>query len=440
MVGRLAAGGDAATLVTASALAVVVLDAPLWPSAAAGAMLLGAALAGGRYRRRAVDTSPVALVLPWLAAGLATLLLIRLTGQPRAAVQALAIWALLSAVGLSAWRLWLGRRGGARGLFGGRAVRIVILGSGNAGPLLDAIGASNGGGTVVLRAHHAADCPPDAVLVQRLQRGAAKGHFDVVVLALPWTAPALLERSCAALRHLTVDLWLVADPHSPAALTLRTGPVPEVAMLPIAVRPLAGWRGVAKRAGDVALASVLLLTLSPVMLVTAALVAANSRGPVMLRQRRFGFGNVAFSIYKFRTMYHDKGDQSGARATVPGDQRVTRVGRFLRASSLDELPQLFNVLKGEMSLVGPRPHPVEMRVLGKYYHDAVPGYKERHRVKPGITGLAQVNGYRGLVDTLEKAEGRLAWDLAYVERWSLGMDIRILGRTLLKGFFGSGAF
>ena len=129
-----------------------------------------------------------------------------------------------------------------------------------------------------------------------------------------------------------------------------------------------------------------------------------------------------------------------ARATVPGDQRVTRVGRLLRASSIDELPQLFNVLKGEMSLVGPRPHPVEIRVLGVYYYDAVPGYRDRHRMKPGITGLAQVNGYRGLVDTLEKAEGRLAWDLAYVERWSLGMDMRILGRTLVKGFFGPGAF
>lgn len=208
----------------------------------------------------------------------------------------------------------------------------------------------------------------------------------------------------------------------------------------VPVRPLAGRRAVAKRAEDLVLASLPLVLLSSVMLVAAVLVASTSRGPVMLRQRRFGYGDVPFMIFKFRTMYDDKGDRTGARATVPGDQRVTRVGRFLRASSIDELPQLFNVLKGEMSLVGPRPHPVEMRVLGVYYYDAVPGYRDRHRMKPGITGLAQVNGYRGLVDTLEKAEGRLAWDLAYVERWSLGMDIRILGRTLVKGFFGPGAF
>ncbi len=209
---------------------------------------------------------------------------------------------------------------------------------------------------------------------------------------------------------------------------------------PLAVRPLSGWRAVVKRTEDLVLASLLLMLLSPVMLVAAALVACASCGPVMLRQPRFGYGDVPFMIFKFRTMYHGMGDRTGARATVPGDRRVTRVGRFLRASSIDELPQLFNVLKGEMSPVGPRPHPVKMRVLGEYYHEVVPGYRDRHRVKPGITGLAQVNGYRGLVDTLEKAEGRLAWDLAYVERWSLGMDIRILGRTLVKGFFGPGAF
>lgn len=182
MAGWVAAAGDVVALVTASGLAVVALDAPLWPSAAAGAILLGTALAAGQYRRREAVTSPVALVLPWLGAGLATLLLIGLIGQPREALRALAVWALLSAVGLSAWRLWLGRRDAGRGVFGGRVVRIVVIGSGNAGPLLAAIGAPADGGAVVLRAHDAEDGLPDAVLVQRLQRDAARGEFDSVVL------------------------------------------------------------------------------------------------------------------------------------------------------------------------------------------------------------------------------------------------------------------
>jgi len=176
------------------------------------------------------------------------------------------------------------------------------------------------------------------------------------------------------------------------------------------------------------------------MTLVAALVAYDSPGPVMIRQRRFGYGNVPFEVYKFRTMYFDPADLSGVRPTVPGDKRVTRIGRFLRATSLDELPQLLNVIRGEMSLVGPRPHPVDMQVEGRRYQDIVPAYLTRHHVKPGITGLAQINGCRGLVDTKEKAEKRLEYDLHYIHNWTLRLDLDILMRTLIKGFASSGAF
>ena len=440
LVGWLAAGGDAAMLLASAGLGVVVVDGLVWPSVAAGVVMLTAALVGGQYQPRITTPPLLGLVLPWLVAALTACLLIVLADEQKEAWHGFAAWAIPSAVGLAVWRLWLGRLVAAWGRRGRFLMRVAVLGSGNAGPLLGAIATQGNTAGVVLASHHANDQSPDAALLQQLGREAAAGRLDAVVVALPWTSPAAIRQTCAALCHLTADVWMVADPRSPATLAAQPGPVPEVAMLPIALRPLAGWRRIAKRAEDVVLASLLLVVLSPLLLLVAVCVALDSRGPVLLRQHRFGYGNIPFEIYKFRTMYHDRGDRTGAQATVPGDRRVTRIGRFLRRSSIDELPQLLNVLKGQMSLVGPRAHPVEMRVLGEYYYDVVPLYRARHRVKPGITGLAQINGYRGLVDTMDKASGRVAWDLDYIERWSLGLDIRILARTLLKGFFGPGAF
>jgi exopolysaccharide biosynthesis polyprenyl glycosylphosphotransferase len=205
-------------------------------------------------------------------------------------------------------------------------------------------------------------------------------------------------------------------------------------------RPLRDWRGLMKRAEDLVIGAGLVVLFAPVMALTALAIRLDSPGPVMLRQRRFGMGNAPIMIFKFRTMYHDRCDASGRLATVPGDPRVTRIGRFLRRTSLDELPQLFNVLLGTMSLVGPRAHPVEMQVGGRYYHEIVNHYAARHRMKPGITGLAQINGYRGLVDTIEKAQRRLDYDLHYVEHWSIGMDLRILFATIFRGFTSESAF
>ena len=167
------------------------------------------------------------------------------------------------------------------------------------------------------------------------------------------------------------------------------------------------------------------------MAIVALLIKLDSRGPVLFSQQRFGLNNEAIPVLKFRTMYVDRGDRSGAQRTVQHDPRVTRVGRVIRALSIDELPQLINVLRGEMSVVGPRPHAIAMKAGdGVLYGDAVAQYFHRHRVKPGITGWAQVNGLRGEVDTLSKARARVAHDLYYIEHWSPWLDLRILLKTL----------
>ena len=166
------------------------------------------------------------------------------------------------------------------------------------------------------------------------------------------------------------------------------------------------------------------------MTIVALLIKLDSPGPVLFAQERFGLDNGVIRVFKFRTMYADRGDQSGAQRTVQDDPRVTRIGRILRLLSLDELPQLVNVLRGDMSLVGPRPHAIAMKAGGRLYCDAVERYLHRHRVKPGITGWAQVNGLRGEIDTVEKAQNRVAHDLYYIEHWSPWLDLKILLKTV----------
>jgi polysaccharide biosynthesis protein PslA len=198
----------------------------------------------------------------------------------------------------------------------------------------------------------------------------------------------------------------------------------------LADRPLKHWSALQKRFEDIVLSVVFLPIAAPVMLLLALAIRLDSRGPVLFKQERFGFNNNVIEVLKFRTMFVDQCDVSGAAQTRRSDPRVTRVGRFLRRTSLDELPQLFNVFTGTMSIVGPRPHPLEMKVMDRFYHDAVSDYFARHKVRPGITGLAQVNGFRGGIDTMEKAQTRLDLDLSYIDHWSLGLDVKIICRTL----------
>jgi exopolysaccharide biosynthesis polyprenyl glycosylphosphotransferase len=182
---------------------------------------------------------------------------------------------------------------------------------------------------------------------------------------------------------------------------------------------------------DKAIASLALIVLAPVMAAVALAVRLDSRGPVLFRQKRLGFDNEPIEVLKFRSMYADQADAGAARLVTRDDPRVTRVGRFIRRTSLDELPQLLNVLRGELSLVGPRPHALAAKAADRLYHEAVDGYFARHKVKPGITGWAQIHGWRGETDTLEKIQKRVEHDLHYIENWSLMLDLYILLRTPL---------
>ena len=268
-------------------------------------------------------------------------------------------------------------------------------------------------------------------LVELLDRRSA----DVVTLAIDGDdAASRIAAVCDRISdhpvRITLALEAASLAHLPRALTC----VGRFAFVDLVTDPHGGLAGIAKRSMDVVVAGAALLFLSPLFAAVALAICAESSGPVLFRQWRFGLASRPIQVIKFRTMRSDLCDTTGEQRTSSHDPRVTRVGRFLRRSSIDELPQLINVLRGDMSLVGPRPHPLHMRVGGLYYFEAVERYRARHMVKPGITGWAQVNGSRGEVDTLEKARRRVALDLWYLDNWSLMLDIRILLRTLLGGF------
>ncbi|MGE5538442.1 MAG: undecaprenyl-phosphate glucose phosphotransferase [Gemmatimonas sp.] len=263
-----------------------------------------------------------------------------------------------------------------------------------------------------------------------LLRFARDTEVDEIILALPLGAEHRLEELVEKLRLLPVDLRVSAVPVVSTMLIRGLSHVGGVPMLEIIDRPLKQWSAVAKWLEDKIIGLGLLILFAPLMALIAVAIRVDSRGPVLFAQRRFGFNNRPIEVLKFRTMYIDAGDPTGQMRTVRDDPRVTRIGRLLREMSLDELPQLLNVLRGDMSLVGPRPHAVAMKAGDRLYHEAVEEYLHRHKVKPGITGWAQVHGLRGEVDTLEKANLRLAYDLDYIERWSLWLDLEILLRSI----------
>ncbi|MFQ5957960.1 MAG: undecaprenyl-phosphate glucose phosphotransferase [Alphaproteobacteria bacterium] len=262
-------------------------------------------------------------------------------------------------------------------------------------------------------------------------------RVDDLVIALPWNNEPRLIECMNRLKTVPVNVHLCPDSIGFHLYNRGVSHVGGVPLFSISEPPLSGWSQLLKTAEDRILAALILVLILPLLAVIAVLVKLDSPGPVLFRQKRYGFNSEVITVCKFRTMVDDPSYADGAWQATRNDARVTRVGAFLRRHSLDELPQLVNVLKGEMSIVGPRPHAV---VHNEQYARLIDGYLGRHKVKPGITGWAQVNGLRGETDTLEKMKARVQHDLYYVDHWSLLFDLRILLLTLVLGFRSENAY
>jgi Undecaprenyl-phosphate glucose phosphotransferase len=258
-------------------------------------------------------------------------------------------------------------------------------------------------------------------------------RLDLVIFALPITAESRILQMLKKLWVLPIDIRLAAHSHKLRFKARNYSYIGQLPVLDMMDKPLADWNVVLKWAFDKVVGCLMLLLLAPVMLAVAVAVKLTSRGPVLFRQKRYGFNNELIEVFKFRSMFVEMTDATAARLVTKDDPRVTPIGRFIRKTSLDELPQLFNVVfKGSLSLVGPRPHAVHAKAEERLYDDVVDGYFARHRVKPGITGLAQVKGWRGETDTEEKIQKRVEYDLQYIENWSIWSDVAILAMTPLS--------
>jgi Undecaprenyl-phosphate glucose phosphotransferase len=254
-------------------------------------------------------------------------------------------------------------------------------------------------------------------------------RVDLILVSLPLTAEERVLHMVRKLWVLPVDVRLAAHMSKLRFRPRAYSYIGNVPVLDIFDKPIADWNMVMKSAFDRIAGGLILIGMLPVMAATAIAIRLDSPGPVLFRQRRLGFNNEVIEVYKFRSLYHNHADPMARQVVTKDDPRVTRVGRFIRKTSLDELPQLINVLRGELSLVGPRPHAVEANTANKLWEEVVDGYFARHRVKPGITGWAQINGWRGEVNTPEKLQHRVEHDLYYIENWSLLFDLYILLRT-----------
>jgi Undecaprenyl-phosphate glucose phosphotransferase len=261
---------------------------------------------------------------------------------------------------------------------------------------------------------------------------ARAGSIDQVLIALPDINRPRLEQILEELSAVSLDISMIPREALALAPAYKVSFLGEIPLLTFWQRPLRDINTIVKRLEDVIVASAALLLLSPLLLLTALLIKLTSRGPILFVQPRFGFNNREIFVLKFRSMYAEQQDVFGEQRTLKNDSRITPVGSIIRKLSIDELPQLWNVLRGDMSIVGPRPHAIHMKVGDRFYFDAVRGYSARHRVKPGITGLAQVRGLRGEIDTIDRAKRRVELDKYYIDNWSLGFDLQIIFETAFK--------
>jgi putative colanic acid biosynthesis UDP-glucose lipid carrier transferase len=274
-----------------------------------------------------------------------------------------------------------------------------------------------------------ADVPPLGKIDALAEYVKANG-VDLIYVALPMASQPRVLQLLNDLRDTTASVYFVPDIFMFDLIQARVDSINGIPVVAVCETPFVGFNGLIKTASDYAIAATALAVLAPLMLLIAAAVKLSSPGPVLFKQRRYGLDGKEILVYKFRTMTVQE-DGAVVRQATRDDNRITPVGRFLRRSSLDELPQFINVLQGRMSVVGPRPHAVSHN---ETYRKLIDGYMVRHKVKPGVTGWAQVNGFRGETDTVEKMEKRVEFDLAYLRNWSLRLDLVIILKTVLVIF------
>ncbi|MEE4632834.1 undecaprenyl-phosphate glucose phosphotransferase [Pseudomonas alliivorans] len=272
--------------------------------------------------------------------------------------------------------------------------------------------------------------------LEQLVEDARQGRIDKVYITLAFSAEPHLRELITGLSDTTASVYLIPDVFMFELLHARSESINGLTSISIFDSPMDGAWSVVKRVEDILLSSLILVLIAIPLLLIALAIKLTSKGPVLFRQRRYGLDGRPIMVWKFRSMnVQENGDV--VRQATRNDTRITPLGAFLRRTSLDELPQFFNVLRGDMSIVGPRPHAV---AHNEQYRKQVSGYMLRHKVKPGITGWAQINGWRGETDTLDKMRKRVEFDLEYIEHWSIWLDLKIILLTLFKGFFNKNAF
>lgn len=380
--------------------------------------ILGLLLAGLAFFTKSGDVYSRAWFLTWIAFALFSLLLFRCS-------------LLLFLRGMRS--LGLNER------------RVVILGAGELGVKLAATvqQALWTGFRIICFIDDDAEHKPDMIYglpvlatPKNLSQYLTSKEVDEIWLALPLRAEARVKEVLFELRHHAINTRFVLDIFGLDLLNHSITDVAGFPVLNIRSSPMMGINRITKAIEDRLLSALIITAITPLLLLIAIGVKLSSKGPILFKQHRLGWDGRIIKVYKFRTMFQHKEDKMVKQATS-SDPRITPFGRFLRRTSLDELPQFLNVLQGRMSIVGPRPHAL---AHNEYYKQSIHTYMQRHRVKPGITGWAQVNGWRGETDTLDKMQKRVEYDLYYINNWSIGFDLKIILLTLVRGFTGRNAY
>ncbi|NTF07218.1 undecaprenyl-phosphate glucose phosphotransferase [Agrobacterium rubi] len=420
---------------------IVLIAICIWNGAISSMLLLVTDCYQLPLLRRPVQTIPRVLSSLLAAFALTIVTMMMLLPQKVYSWQTLGIWFAVSAVFILIERIIVGlaiRHWGRNGVMERRA---VIVGGGQAAKdLIRSLEDHDNDIRIcgIFDDRKSARSPevvagyPKLGTFAELVEFARLTKLDMLIISIPMSAEARILELIRQLWVLPVDIRIAAQANKLRFRPRSYSHIGNVPMLDVMDKPLRDWDSVAKRVFDVVFSIICIAILWPVMLGAAIAVKSNSKGPVLFKQKRHGFNNETINVWKFRSMYTEMSDPTAKKAVTKNDPRVTPVGRFLRKSSIDELPQLFNVLAGDLSLVGPRPHAVHAQTGDLKYTEVVEHYFARHKVKPGVTGWAQINGWRGEIDHGDKIKNRTAYDLYYIENWSLLLDLKILVLTPIR--------